>query len=98
LVLENIENNFELDMKPSSRIKVRGAGQKRKMELMDSHIPKKPKRVGWTDKHCMLCNKHGGLHKTHNTHDCHQLTRMVLLSKGMGTQLSPMQRKRRAKV
>jgi hypothetical protein len=98
LILKNIENNTELDTKLPSTMKSKEADGKHKMELMDSHIPKKPKRVGWTDKHCMLCNKHGGLHKTHNTHDCHQLTRMVLLSKGMGTQLSPMQRKRRAKV
>eukprot|EP00804_Cyclotella_cryptica_P019467 CCRYP_006635-RA/>CCRYP_006635-RA protein AED:0.43 eAED:0.43 QI:0/-1/0/1/-1/1/1/0/105 len=37
---------------------------------MDSRIPKKPKKVGWTKKHCVLCKKHGGLHKSHNTHDC----------------------------
>eukprot|EP00804_Cyclotella_cryptica_P020546 CCRYP_003388-RA/>CCRYP_003388-RA protein AED:0.04 eAED:0.06 QI:0/0/0/0.5/0/0/2/0/134 len=64
LVLENIENNVELDAKPSSRIKARGADQKRKMESMDSHTPKKPKKVGWTKKHCVLCKKHGGLHKS----------------------------------
>ena len=37
---------------------------------MDSRIPKKPKKEGWTKKHCVLCKKHGGLHKSHNTHDC----------------------------
>eukprot|EP00804_Cyclotella_cryptica_P002090 CCRYP_006517-RA/>CCRYP_006517-RA protein AED:0.47 eAED:0.47 QI:0/-1/0/1/-1/1/1/0/105 len=37
---------------------------------MDSRIPKKPKKVGWTEKHCVLCKKHGGPHKSHNTRDC----------------------------
>ena len=36
---------------------------------MDSRIPKKPKKVGWTEKHCVLCKKHGGPHNSHNTHD-----------------------------
>eukprot|EP00804_Cyclotella_cryptica_P018780 CCRYP_007254-RA/>CCRYP_007254-RA protein AED:0.40 eAED:0.81 QI:0/0/0/1/1/1/2/0/299 len=70
LVLENIENNAELDAKPSSTNKAKGADHKRKMESMDSRIPKKPKKVGWTDKHCVLCKKHGGPHKSHNTRDC----------------------------
>jgi hypothetical protein len=70
LVLENIENNMELDAKPSSTTKAKGAEQKRKMESEDSRIPKKPKKVGWTEKHCVLCKKHGGMHKTHNTRDC----------------------------
>ena len=26
--------------------------------------------MGWTEKHCVLCKKHGGAHKTHNTRDC----------------------------
>eukprot|EP00804_Cyclotella_cryptica_P007456 CCRYP_002652-RA/>CCRYP_002652-RA protein AED:0.46 eAED:1.00 QI:0/-1/0/1/-1/1/1/0/155 len=54
LVLKNIENNGALDAKPSSMTKAKRADQKRKMELMDSHIPKKPKMVGWTKKHCVL--------------------------------------------
>eukprot|EP00804_Cyclotella_cryptica_P024682 CCRYP_001682-RA/>CCRYP_001682-RA protein AED:0.40 eAED:0.83 QI:0/0/0/1/1/1/2/0/439 len=70
LVLENIKNNAELDAKPSSMTKAKGADQKRKMESIDSRIPKKPKKVGWTDKHCVLCKKHGGPHKSHNTRDC----------------------------
>eukprot|EP00804_Cyclotella_cryptica_P007465 CCRYP_002661-RA/>CCRYP_002661-RA protein AED:0.40 eAED:1.00 QI:0/-1/0/1/-1/1/1/0/374 len=37
LVLENIENNAELDAKPSSMTKTKGADQKRKMESIDSH-------------------------------------------------------------
>jgi hypothetical protein len=70
LVLENIKNNVELDAKPASMTKAKGAEQKCKMESEDSRIPKKPKKVGWTEKHCMLCKKHGGTHKTHNTRDC----------------------------
>eukprot|EP00804_Cyclotella_cryptica_P003536 CCRYP_002154-RA/>CCRYP_002154-RA protein AED:0.39 eAED:1.00 QI:0/0/0/1/1/1/3/0/379 len=70
LVLENIENNAELDNKPASTTKAKGADTKRKMESMDSRIPKKPKKVGWTKKHCVLCKKHGGPHKSHNTRDC----------------------------
>eukprot|EP00804_Cyclotella_cryptica_P003036 CCRYP_006032-RA/>CCRYP_006032-RA protein AED:0.40 eAED:0.83 QI:0/0/0/1/1/1/3/0/432 len=70
LVLENIENNAELDNKPASTTKAKGADTKWKMESMDSRIPKKPKKVGWTEKHCVLCKKHGGLHKSHNTRDC----------------------------
>ena len=42
--------------------------------MVDSHIPKKPKKVGWTEKHCMLWKKHGDLHKSHNTH----LTAIIL--------------------
>ena len=71
LVLENIKNNTELDTKPPSMKKSKGADGKCKMELMDSRIPKIPKKVGWTNKHCMLCKTHGGPHKTHNTGDCH---------------------------
>eukprot|EP00804_Cyclotella_cryptica_P031002 CCRYP_013583-RA/>CCRYP_013583-RA protein AED:0.44 eAED:1.00 QI:0/0/0/1/1/1/2/0/395 len=70
LVLENIENNVELDAMPSSTTKAKGADQKRKMESVDSRNPKKPKKVGWTDKQCVLCKKHGGLHKSHNSRDC----------------------------
>jgi hypothetical protein len=70
LVLENIEKNVELDAKPASTTKAKGAEQKRKMESEDSSIPKKPKKVGWTEKHCVLCKKHGGAHKMHNTRDC----------------------------
>ena len=29
------------------------------MESSDSRIPKKAKKVGWSDKHCALCEKHG---------------------------------------
>ena len=60
LLLENIENNADLDYKTTNLNKPKGAEGKRKMESIDSRIPKKPKKVGWTDKHCELCKKHGG--------------------------------------
>ena len=43
--------------------KAKGAKWKCKMKFIDSHIPKKPKKVGWTKKHCILCKKHGGCSK-----------------------------------
>jgi len=46
------------------------ADGKHMVESMDSSIPKKPKKVGWTKKHCVLCKKNDRLHKSHNTHDC----------------------------
>ena len=70
LMLENIENNADLDPKTSNPSKPKGAEGKRKMESIDSQTPKKPKKVGWTDKHCVLCKKHGGPFKRHNTRDC----------------------------
>jgi hypothetical protein len=70
LILEKIKNNAEVETKPPSAIKPKGAEGKCKMESIDSHIPKKSKQIGFTDKHCALCKKHGGPHKSHNTHDC----------------------------
>eukprot|EP00804_Cyclotella_cryptica_P027897 CCRYP_003796-RA/>CCRYP_003796-RA protein AED:0.34 eAED:1.00 QI:0/0/0/1/1/1/2/0/430 len=70
LVLENTENNVELNAKPASTTNAKGADQKHKMDSMDSRIPKKPKKGGWTEKHCILCKKHEGPHKSHNTRDC----------------------------
>ena len=40
------------------------------MESIDYQIPKKPKKVGWTNKHWVLCEKHGGPFKSHNTRNC----------------------------
>ena len=45
------------------------------MESINSRIPKKPKKVGWTDKHCVLCKKHGGPFKSHNMHNCHHFNK-----------------------
>jgi len=70
LILEKIENITEVEAKPPSVIKPIGAEGKCKMESIDSHIPKKPKQVGFSDKQCALCKKHGGPYKSHNTRDC----------------------------
>ena len=69
LILEKIENNAEVETKPPGTIKTKGAEGKRKMESIDSRIPKKPK-VSFSDKHCALCKKHGGPYKSHVTRDC----------------------------
>ena len=68
-ILEKIKNNAELDAKPPNN-KMKGAGEKHKMDSMDSRIPKKQKAVNFSDKHCALCKKHGGPYKSHNTRDC----------------------------
>ena len=41
------------------------------MKSSNSQIPKEPKKVGWANKHCILCKKHGGPYKSHKTCDCH---------------------------
>ena len=71
MVLENIKSNVEINDKPPSKDKAKGADSKRKAESNDSRNPKKAKK-GWTEKHCSLCNKHGGVHTTHNTKKCPQ--------------------------
>lgn len=45
LVLKNIESNAELNTKPAGALKSKGMEGKKKMESVDSHIPKKPKKV-----------------------------------------------------
>jgi hypothetical protein len=75
LVLKNIENNAELDTKLPSVTKMKGADGKCTMEWMDSRIPKKPEKVGWTNKHCVLCKKHSRPHKSHNTCNCHHFNK-----------------------
>jgi len=72
LILEKIENNAELETKPPSMIKPKGADGKCRMESIDSRIPKKSKQVGFSDNQCALCKKHGGPHKLLNTRDCHK--------------------------
>ena len=59
MVLENIESNVELDDKPPSKDKAKGANSKRKAESNNSRNPKKAKK-GWTEKHCSLCKKTWG--------------------------------------
>ena len=57
LILEKIKNNAEVEAKPPSVIKPKGAEGKRKMESIDSRTPKKSKQVGFSDKHCALSKK-----------------------------------------
>ena len=83
-ILKKTENNAELDAKPPSGNKTKGAGEERKMESMDSRIPKKQKAVTFLDKYCTLCKKHGVPHKTHNTHDCHRFNSDGTPTKGNG--------------
>ena len=70
LILEKIKNNAEVEAKPPNASKPKGAEGTCKMESINSHIPRKSKQVGFSDKHCALCKKHGGPHKLHNTYDC----------------------------
>ena len=72
LILEKIENHAEVEAKPPSVITSKGAEAKCKMESINSRISKKSKQVGFSDKQCALCKKHGGLYKSHNTRDCHK--------------------------
>ena len=69
-ILEKIENNAEHEAKPPIVNKMKGTGEKRKMESSDLRIPKKQKSVTFSEKSCALCKKHGGPHKSHNTRDC----------------------------
>jgi hypothetical protein len=75
--LEKIEVAFPLG-KGNGSSKNNGVGNK--MTKMSDKIPKKKSHaakhekpsVNWhpTVKSCVLCKKHGGAHKTHNTSDC----------------------------
>ena len=75
LVLENIEK-AGLGMaapakSPSSNGTGSGQGsEKRKMNSSSDRIPKKKKKT--SEKHCVLCQKHGGSPGTHNTSDCNK--------------------------
>jgi hypothetical protein len=57
LILQKIEINADIEAKPSSVIKPKGAEGKCKMESMHSQIPKKPKQVVFSDKQCAICKK-----------------------------------------
>jgi hypothetical protein len=72
LILEKIKNNAEVETKSPSMNKPKGAEGKCRMESIDSCIPLKSKQVGFSDKQCALCKKHGGPHILHNTRDCHR--------------------------
>ena len=86
LILEKIENNAELEAKPPNAIKPKGAEGKRKMESIDSRIPKKSKQVGFSDKHCTLCKKMAGRTNHIILLTVVSIIPTVLLSKGIGAQ------------
>ena len=46
MILEKIQNNTDVEIKPPSMIKPKGAEGKYRMELITSSIPKKSKQVG----------------------------------------------------
>ena len=94
LMLENIENNANLDPETSNPNKPKGAEGKRKAEFTDSQIPNKPKKVGLTDKHCVLCKKHGGPFKSHNTRDCRRFNKDGTLIKNCGGTCRPQPNKK----
>ena len=79
MVLENIESNVELDDKPPSKDKAKGADSNSTAES-DSRNPNKAKK-GWMEKHCSLCKKHGGVHTTHNTKECRKWNKDGTLKK-----------------
>ncbi len=98
LVLENIKSNSEVDYKTQNPTKMKGAEGKHKMESSDSCIPKKPKKVGWSKKHCVLCKKHGAHSIAKTCMIVVILTKTALRSKVMGVQAGPSLRKRSAKA
>jgi hypothetical protein len=63
LILGKIKNNAEVENKPPDGTQPKGAEGKCKMESINSSIPKKSKQVGFSNRHCDLCKKHGGPHK-----------------------------------
>ena len=89
LILETIKNNADLDYKSLNLNKSKGAEGKCKRESIDSRIPKKPKKVGWTDKHCVLWKTHGGLFKSHNTRECHCFNKDGTLIRNRGGESRP---------
>jgi hypothetical protein len=53
-------------------------GKRKGSSSNDYHIPKKV----IVEKSCMLCQKHGGVHMTHNTGECHKYKKDGTLKKG----------------
>jgi hypothetical protein len=69
-ILETIESNVDPEDK-SNTFAGKKTEKKRKMESINSRIPKRQKRQGtWSEKQGSLCQEHGGLYKTQDTHDC----------------------------
>jgi hypothetical protein len=86
LILEKIKNNADVEAKPPSVIKPKGAEGKCKMESIKSCIPQKSKQVGFSDNQCALCKNMTG-HTNHTIlMTVASLIPTVLLSTGMGAQ------------
>jgi hypothetical protein len=98
LVLEKVENNAELKTKPSGTNKMKGAEPKRKMESMDSRIPKKAqKRAGRRSTECFSRSMTGPIRATILV-TAAVTTRTELLSRGMGAQVSPTRKRQRVQI
>ncbi len=94
LVLENIKNNAQVNYKAQNPTKVKRTEVKYKMELINSCISKKSKKVGWANKHCVHCKKHWGAFKSHNRHDCHCFNKDGTPTKGHGSIGQPQKEKK----
>ncbi len=76
LILECIEvaNPVHEARAAAKPAKSQGLEQPSKKFTQGMRIPRKPKHVrsenASIEKNCDLCNKHGGVHTTHNTAEC----------------------------
>jgi hypothetical protein len=82
-ILENIEKvvaNFNAKDKSAreSTKKATGKGKHKGTHSNELQVPKKAK----VEKSCMLCQKHGGTHRTHNTGECCKYEKDGTLKKG----------------
>jgi hypothetical protein len=64
----------------------REKGKRKGSSSTDYHIPKKVR----FEKSCVLCQKHGGMHTTHNTGECCKYKKMGLL-KRVSTERQPLE-------
>ncbi len=93
LALE-IENNAEVDYKAQNHTNMKGAKGKRKMESIDSHIPKKPKRGAGLTSMCSL-QEAWGVFKSHDMRSCHHFNKDGTPTKGHGDAGRPQKEKKR---
>ncbi len=75
-VLENVEkvvanSNAKKKAARESSEKATGKLDKSKRKGTGSHEVRVPNKVR-VEKSCVLCQKHGGAHTTHNTSECHR--------------------------
>ncbi len=68
-LLSFLKSIVELNDKPPSKDKAKGADSKRKTESSDSRNTKNAKN-GWTEKHCSCCKKHWDGYTMYNTKKC----------------------------